>query len=99
MQPTYVYIQFKIKDMQAFKRYTEQVSETTKIYGGKTIAVNKAPSAIHGEVGADVCVIQEWPSLEATQTWHDSPEYAPVKKLRDEEAMSDLKIIPIPALG
>lgn len=99
MQPTYVYIQFRIKDMAAFKRYTEQVPETTSVYSGKTIAVNKEPVAIHGEVGADVCVIQQWPSLEAAQQWHDSPEYAPVKKLRDEEAMTDLKIIPVPALG
>ncbi|MDG3085514.1 DUF1330 domain-containing protein [Vibrio hannami] len=99
MQTVYLYIQFKIKDMQAFKRYTEQVAETTKIYGGKTIAVNQAPSAMCGEVAADVCVIQEWPSIEAAQTWHDSPEYSPLKKLRDEEAMGDLKMIPVPAIN
>ncbi|MDG3086398.1 DUF1330 domain-containing protein [Vibrio hannami] len=98
MQPIYVYIQFNIKDMEAFKRYGEKVSETTEIYGGKTIAINKAPAAIYGEVGAEVCVIQQWPSLETAQKWHDSPEYAPLKKLRDDEAMSDLKIIPVPAL-
>lgn len=98
MQPIYVYIQFNIKDTEAFKRYGEKVSETTEIYGGKTIAINKAPAAIYGEVGAEVCVIQQWPSLEAAQKWHDSPEYAPLKKLRDDEAMSDLKIIPVPAL-
>ena len=59
----------------------------------------RSPSAMCGEVAADVCVIQEWPSIEAAQTWHDSPEYSPLKKLRDEEAMGDLKMIPVPAIN
>lgn len=98
MSQVYVYIEFKINDLEAFDLYTSQVSQTTQIYGGKTIAVNKLPLPIHGEVGADVCVIQKWPSLKSVQSWHESPEYAPLKKLRDEEAMSDLKVIPIPEL-
>ncbi len=98
MTPTYLYIQFKIQHMEAFSEYAERVSETTQIYGGKTVAINKSPMALHGDLGADVCVIQHWPSLEAAQAWHDSPEYAPLRKLRDEKAMRDLKIIPVPAV-
>lgn len=98
MAPTYLYIQFKIQDMEAFSEYAQRVSETTKIYGGKTVAINKSPTTLHGDVGADVCVIQHWPSLEAAHAWHDSTEYAPLRKLRDEKAMGDLKIIPVPAV-
>ncbi|WP_342344074.1 DUF1330 domain-containing protein [Vibrio owensii] len=45
-----------------------------------------------------------WKSLtpvcisKAAHAWHDSPEYAPLRKLRDEKAMRDLKIIPVPAV-
>ncbi|WP_155647892.1 DUF1330 domain-containing protein, partial [Vibrio sp. CUB2] len=42
--PTYLYIQFKIQDMEAFNEYAERVSETTQIYGGQTIAINKSPT-------------------------------------------------------
>jgi len=98
MSKTYLYIQFKIKDMQAFKQYAEQVSDTVSLYGGKTIAINKSPNPIHGELDMDVCVIQEWPSLQAAENWHSSPEYAPVKKLRDEQAMEQLTITPLAAL-
>lgn len=98
MSETYVYIQFKIRDAEAFAQYAQAVNETTAIYGGKTIAVNKSPVAIHGATDADICVIQRWPSLTAALDWHNSAEYAPLKKLRDSQAMSDLSIIPIPAL-
>nr|WP_244662375.1 DUF1330 domain-containing protein [Vibrio owensii] len=37
-------------------------------------------------------------SLQSGNAWHDSPEYAPLRKLRDEKAMGDLKIIPVPAV-
>lgn len=95
---TYVYIQFDIKDMAAFTEYTQKVGETVHKYGGKTIAVNKSPKALEGEANTQICVIQEWNALEDIQKWLDSPEYAPLKKLRDEKAMSNLKIIPIEAV-
>lgn len=79
--------------------YGERVSETVAQYGGKTIAVNKSPNPLHGELDVDVNVIQEWPSVEAAQQWLDSPEYAPLKSLRDKRAMTDLVITPIPAIG
>ncbi len=98
MSKTFLYIQFKIKQMDAFKQYGEKVSKTVASYGGKTIAVNKSPNSLQGDLDIDVNVIQEWPSIEAAQTWLDSPEYAPLKALRDEHAMTDLVIVPVPAI-
>ncbi|KJY82770.1 hypothetical protein TW81_11135 [Vibrio galatheae] len=98
MTTTYLYIQFKIEDKDAFREYAQRVPETMKIYGGKMIAFNKSPIALHGELSSEACVLQEWPSVNAAKQWQDSPEYAPLKKLRDEKAMSKVKIIPIPAM-
>jgi len=94
----YIYIQFTIRDEQAFGRYAEAVGATVQQYNGETIAVNRSPDALHGNTAADVCVVQKWPSLDAVQQWLDSPEYAPLKQLRDEAAMDDLLIMPVPAL-
>ncbi|GAL27609.1 hypothetical protein JCM19239_1031 [Vibrio variabilis] len=98
MSKTYLYIQFKIREMDAFQQYAQQVSATVSKYGGKTVAVNKAPSSLHGKLDIDVSVIQEWPSIEAAQTWLKSPEYAPLKVLRDERAMDRLIITPVPVV-
>lgn len=99
MSKTYLYIQFKVKETDAFKEYGEKVSATVTQFGGKTIAVNKTPAPLNGKLDADVCVIQEWPSIGAAQSWLNSPEYAPLKKLRDERAMIDLIITEVPAIG
>ncbi|WFB49474.1 DUF1330 domain-containing protein [Vibrio coralliilyticus] len=98
MSKAYLYIQFKIKEIGAFQQYAQTVAATVSLYGGKTIAVNKTPSALHGELDIDMSVIQEWPSIKAAQTWLDSPEYAPLKRLRDEHAMEKLLITPVQAV-
>ncbi|WP_283241217.1 DUF1330 domain-containing protein [Pseudoalteromonas rubra] len=64
-------------------------------YGRKTLAVNKSPDPIEGQVVADVCVIQQWPSQAAVEKWLNSAEYAPLKQLRDECAMEKLVMIPL----
>ncbi|TMO82869.1 DUF1330 domain-containing protein [Pseudoalteromonas spongiae] len=89
----FIYIQFSIKDQQAFSIYAKQVSATVEKYGGKTIAVNKQVTPLTGEINADVSVIQQWPSLEDAEQWLASPEYAPLKKIRDEKAMENLVIL------
>ncbi|NHI00251.1 DUF1330 domain-containing protein [Oceanimonas sp. MB9] len=98
MSLTYIYIQFSVRNPQAFQEYASRVGDTVTAYGGRTIAINREPTALHGETQADVCVIQQWPSLEAVRQWLNSPEYAPLKALRDEKAMSQLRIIPVPAV-
>jgi len=92
----YVYIQFAVRNEQAFTQYAQAVGATVQRYNGETVAVNRSPQPLHGNAVADVCVIQKWPSLEAVQGWLNSPEYAPLKKLRDEAAMGDLLIMPVP---
>lgn len=89
----YLYIQFSIKDQEAFSKYAQQVGATVEKYGGKTIAVNKQVIPLIGKTNADVSVIQQWPSLEAAERWLASPEYAPLKKIRDEEAMENLAMV------
>ena len=89
----YLYIQFSIKDQEAFSKYAQQVGATVEKYGGKTIAVNKEVRPLIGETNANVSVIQQWPSLEAAEQWLASPEYAPLKKIRDEEAMENLTML------
>ena len=86
------YIDFKIKNQAAFKEYAQRVGETLALYGGKTIAVKIGPDFILGPRDVDVQVIQEWSSKESFMAWHDSAEYAPLKALRDTQAMGNPSI-------
>ena len=95
----YLSIQFNVKDAEAFQTYSSKVGETVKLYGGETIGVSKAPKTLVGNPGSEFFVLQQWPSLETAEAWHQSKEYAPLKILRDEQAISELKIIVIPGLS
>jgi uncharacterized protein (DUF1330 family) len=95
----YLSIQFNIKDAEAFQIYSSQVGDTVKLYGGKTVGVSKMPQSLVGNPENEFFVLQQWPSLEDAQAWHESKEYAPLKTLRDEQAISELKIIVIPSVS
>lgn len=88
----FAYIDFKIKDHDAFKDYSKAVADTMIPYGGKTVGVKIGADFIIGNKDVDVQVIQEWPNKQRLELWLNSPEYAPLKEIRDTKAMENLTI-------
>lgn len=88
----YTVISFEIKDEESLKHYTKNVSKTVDQYGGKTIAVQHGVDMLVGQSHSDVQVIQKWPSKQSLIKWLESPEYAPLKAIRDRSAMKNLTI-------
>ncbi|HDY7637810.1 TPA: DUF1330 domain-containing protein [Vibrio vulnificus] len=48
-QAIYVYIDFKIKDLDSFEEYSKQVPSTVLKYGGETLAVQTHADFVMGE--------------------------------------------------
>ena len=94
----FVYIDFKIKDKEAFQEYSQGVPATMKLYGGRSIGVQLGANFVVGLKDVDVQVIQEWPSNQAFIAWQNSAEYAPLKLLRDTKALENLTMSIIKAL-
>jgi uncharacterized protein (DUF1330 family) len=84
--PIYLVIQVTVHDQAKFMDYVRGHLPTVAQYGGKFIFEGKAERPFEGQTNHHLTVIQEWPSEEAMQTWYDSAEYAPWKKLRQEAA-------------
>ena len=89
-------IQVKLKDGAAFQKYVEGHIPSLLQYGGKIVAANPEFVVSEGERDFDVLVVQEWPSAAAFQTWHESPEYAPWKELRQTTAAEWTKVFLLP---
>lgn len=71
--------------------YLEEVEATVAPYGGKWLAqgpVDVVEGAWPGSV-----VLMEFPSREAATKWYDSAEYAAIRPLRINNAISDLILI------
>ncbi|QYK07015.1 DUF1330 domain-containing protein [Shewanella zhangzhouensis] len=88
----YTYIDFIIKDEYSFSEYSKLVPLTVKQYGGETLAVQKQTDFPIGGRDVQVQIIQRWPSRDSFDAWHSSPEYAPLKEIRDNRAICNLNI-------
>src|SRR5262245_54503 len=77
------------------KEYIPKTAALVAKHGGKPlIGGNSAPRllALEGKPPLAV-VILEFPSLELAQAWHDDPDYAPLKQLRQANVDMDVFVV------
>lgn len=65
----------KINDPAEYRKYTDQVPEILKKYGGKVLARGGRFQILEGPQKFHRFVVIEFPSLEQAVACHDSPEY------------------------
>ena len=90
--PAYLIADEIITDQQTFDEYKRLVLPTITEHGGRFVARGADPVII--EAGKDWTpgrmVIIEFPSVEAIRAWYNSPEYAPIRAVRQRSATSTL---------
>ncbi len=74
-------------------RRTAQVPAVIAQYGGRFLVRAGAIHPREGDLGLDRFVIIEFPSLDVAQRFYDSPEYAPLLKLRMETTRSHVALV------
>jgi uncharacterized protein (DUF1330 family) len=80
----YVLLDVTIKDKTRFLQYVDGHRPSMQQYGGKLLFRSNDLEVIEGSWSPKLFVVQEWPSADAFYNWHNSTEYAPWKKLRQE---------------
>ena len=86
--PAFVIVSIDIHDPVLYERYKALAPSSIGVYGGKYLTRGGAVEVLEGEWTPRRFVILEFPSMEKAKAWHDSPEYAPAKALRDSCARS-----------
>jgi uncharacterized protein (DUF1330 family) len=80
---TYVVVTIKsIRDIEAFRDYAARVAPIIERFGGKYVAVDKAPDVRAGEWPFVRTVIVAYPSHAAAESWYSSPEYQQIIPIR-----------------
>ena len=69
-------------DREAMKPYSEKVMSTLEPFGGKIIAASDNIDVREGDWEFDRILIVEFPTMEAAQSWYDSPEYQEILPIR-----------------
>jgi uncharacterized protein (DUF1330 family) len=101
----YMFIGIDIKDEAGMAKYVEGAPPILASYGGQILAIDNDAEVLDGKYKRERMVLLGFPSLEQARTFWKSPEYKPMKEVR--EAASDQDCIlaeaftddPLPATG
>jgi uncharacterized protein (DUF1330 family) len=100
----YVVVNVTIRDPERYEEYRRLATPTVGAYGGRYIARGGAVDVREGDWSPSRLVILEFPDVERARAWWSSPEYAPLKAIRQSCADTQLIItesgaVPVPAPG
>ena len=89
----YVIVNVRVTDSARYEEYRGKVPATIARYGGRYLARGGAVEALEGDWQPERLVVLEFESMERFREWYDSPDYAPLKQLRQEAAATQLVVV------
>jgi uncharacterized protein (DUF1330 family) len=89
----YVIGEIDVVDQAAYEEYRKQVLAVVTKYGGKFIVRGGKIDPKEGGWTPKRIVVLEFPSMAQAQKWYDSPEYAPLIKLRQKASKGKLILV------
>ena len=89
----YVIAEVDVVDPAAYEEYRKQVLAVVTKYNGKFIVRGGKVDPKEGGWTPKRIVVLEFPSLAQAQKWYDSPEYAPLIKLRQKASKGKLILV------
>ena len=79
----YFVVQATITDEPQYQKYREAVVPFIAAFGGKFAARGAKVEVLEGEHDTRSVVMFEFPTMEAIHAFWNSPDYVPIKKLRE----------------
>ena len=90
--PAYLIADIEVIDSAGFKEYQQKVPATIAAHGGRYIARGGATEVLEGVWSPKRCVLLEFPSMAQFKVWWNSPEYRPLRALRERTAKSNVVV-------
>jgi uncharacterized protein (DUF1330 family) len=89
----YLIADIVVTDPAGYETYRLQAPAVIAQYGGRYLVRGGTIHTLEGSLGLDRCVVVEFASLEAARAFYESPEYAPLLKLRSESTRSRVAFV------
>ena len=89
----YIIVQINITNKDQYKEYLNQVTPIAKKYGGIYIIRGGKYKTMLGKWNYERTVVIKFHSYDLAMKWYNSEEYAPVKKIREDNSEGNLIII------
>jgi uncharacterized protein (DUF1330 family) len=84
-------------DLEAFREYAVQAQPMIERFGGRYVAVDKAPAVHSGEWPYVRTIIVAYPNFAAAQKLYDSPEYRAIIPIRRRAIEANIALVRDPA--
>ncbi len=93
-KPSYILVDVDIHNPEIYESYKQQVVPIVTAFGGEYIARGGTLDVIQDELWSPTRIVMlKFPSMARAKAFMDSPEYAPVKKMRMENSTGTLVIV------
>jgi uncharacterized protein (DUF1330 family) len=79
----YLIADVDVTDSAVFEEYKREVPATEAHYGGRYLGRGGITKVLEGDWQPHRLVIVEFPDMASLMAWYDSPEYAPLKAIRE----------------
>ena len=89
----YAILQIYITNKENYKEYLNQVTSIVKKHQGEYIVRGGKSEVVEGEWNYQRTVVVKFPSYDAAIQWYNSEEYAPIKKIREDNSEGNCIII------
>jgi uncharacterized protein (DUF1330 family) len=89
----YLIAHVDLHDMAAYEDYRRQVPAVIAQYGGRYLVRGGATDVLEGEWPPRRHVVLEFPTMAALKSFWDSPEYRPLRALRERAATSSIAAV------
>ena len=89
----YAIFQINVKNPEEYKGYLNQVTPIVRKYNVEYIVRGGESEVVWGEGAHPITVVIKFPSYEVAMDWYHSEEYAPVKRIREDNAEGNCLII------
>lgn len=90
----YLILQSTVKDEAQYQKYAQAAWPLMVRYGAKLVARRANMHILEGDHDQRPVSMFEFPNMEAIHAFWNSPDYVPIKKLRDGVATLDLWAFP-----
>ena len=91
--PAYLIADIEVTDPVGYEEYKKRVPAIIAAHGGRYLARGGANEVLEGTWWPRRSAIIEFPSLASLKAFWESPEYQPLRELRERSAKSNLVAI------
>jgi uncharacterized protein (DUF1330 family) len=88
----YVIADIEILDSEGFEEYRRLVPATIAAHGGRYLARGGATEVLEGSWSLKRCIIVEFPDMQRFKAWWSSPEYEPLRVIRQRTTKSHIVV-------